>query len=687
MMKLLQRWGRRAAAMVLVSALGPSALAQTPITVVEYYNSVIASYFITGKANEQAALDTLPDFKRTGATFAASSATGTIPAGAQPICRHDVKLVPTFFSSHFYGLPSECATLQTVQLPNFIYEGLDFAVKIPNAAGVCPLDAPVVVRRAFRPETPVNAANHRYTTSLATYNAMISLGWNGEGPVYCVTSATDETPLPDLSADSGKRNLCEAPRGGINPRTGQAYPDVQGTRTDEKDWIRYWVDRSYLWYRELPNASTTASESVADYFKKLKAPTLAFSGGAKDRFSFSTSTANIDNTNAGITFGYGVKWAAIQSTPPREWIAGVVDQGSPAALAGVVRGDKIVSIDGVNFVSGSNANAINRGLFPPVVGESHSFVLQPANGAAQKTVSLTSASLPLISVPVSGTLNTPTGKVGYIAFTTFNSFTAEKAIADAIAGLAAEGISDLVLDLRYNSGGYLYISSQLAHMVAGASRTAGKVFERTLTNDKKPFGADGVFPFYTAGSGFAGGVTAGQLLPTLNLNRVFVLATGGSCSASEAFINALRGIDIPVIVIGEATCGKPYGFSGEDNCGTTYYPIQFTGVNAKGEGDYINGFAPTCIVPDDFTKSIGDPTEKQLAAALSYRTNGVCTGGTAVSAKKTARSDDASDGASAVGAEQRALEQMKLMTPRDVPSNAGDAVKPRAPKYLGETRN
>lgn len=682
-MKSLLRGWQRAAMLILSCVIGAHAFAQTPVTVVEYYNSVIASYFLTGRANEQAGLDTFADFKRTGVTFSATSAQGTIPLGALPICRYDVKLVPTFYSTHFYGLPTECAALQSSQLPNFNFEDFDFALKIPNAAGQCPLDAPVVVRRLFRPQTPVNTANHRYATSLTTYNAMIARGWNGEGPVYCVTSATDETPPFDFSADSAKKDLCEAPRAGINPRTGQAYPDQPGTRADEKDWIRYWVDQSYLWYPELPAATTVPTETVPDYFKKLKTSTQAFSGGAKDRFSFSTSTQNVDNTNAGITFGYGIDWAAIRSGPPREWIAAVVDPGSPAALAGVVRGDKIVSIDGVNFVTGSNVNAINRGLFPPVVGESHSFVLQPANGAAQKTVVLRSASLPLISVPVSGVLNTPTGKVGYIAYTTFNSFTAEKAIADAIAGLASEGISDLVLDLRYNGGGYIYISSKLAYMVAGAARTSGRVFESTLTSDKKPFGADSVYPFYTAGSGFAGGVAAGQPLPTLNLNRVFVLTTGGACSASEGFINSLRGIDVPVIVIGETTCGKPYGFSGRDNCGTTYYPIQFTGVNEKGEGDYINGFAPTCTVPDDLTKALGDPSERQLAVALSYRANGVCPAGTALSSRKAASDKSAFDDASAVGVAQRALTQMKLMTPSYTRRNAGGAVTPRLPKNLG----
>jgi carboxyl-terminal processing protease len=669
----------------LWSALASIASAQSPVNVVEYFNVRANSFFLTGRASEQAALDGVADFRRTGTTFTARAATGA-GAGYQPVCRYRIQVTASL-SSHFYGLPADCQIVANAIrdgiVTNFVDEGLDFAVE-PAASGVCPATSAAPIRRSLRSGSPVDAPNHRYTASSTDYQDMLVQGWRGENVVFCAASATPATPRQSFAAGEFKKNFCEQPRTGISPRTGLAYPDIQGARTDEKDWIRYWVDQSYLWYREVPNATTNASETVQGYFGKLKTPANAASGGLKDRFSFSTTTASVDNTNAGLIFGYGIDWSAIRSAAPREWIAAVVDVGSPAALAGVTRGDKIISIDGVNFISSNDVSTINRGLFPPAVGESHTFVLQPADGSAQKSVVLTSASLPLISVPVSGVLNTPTGKVGYIAFTTFNSFTAEKAIADAIAGLAGQGISDLVLDLRYNGGGYIYISSQLGYMVAGATKTNGKVFESTLTNDKKPFGADDAYPFYTDGSGFAGGVAAGQALPTLNLNRVFVLTTNGSCSASESFINALRGIDVPVILIGNTTCGKPYGFSGRDNCGTTYYPIQFTGVNQKGEGDFVNGFAATCTVPDDFTRSLGDPNERQLAAALTYRATGACPAGTVASEQKAALSKDTSDSSDTVGIAQRNLSQMKLLVPSEVPRGAGEAVVPRKPQTLGE---
>jgi carboxyl-terminal processing protease len=128
----------------------------------------------------------------------------------------------------------------------------------------------------------------------------------------------------------------------------------------------------------------------------------------------------------------------------------------------------------------------------------------------------------------------------------------------------------------------------------------------------------------------------GQRLPTLNLNRVFIIAGEGTASASEALINGLRGVGVEVILIGETTRGKPYGFYPSENCGTTYFTVQFKGVNARGFGDYSDGFTPVasagsqgaevtgCRVADDLTHMLGDRREARISAALSYIENGSC---------------------------------------------------------------
>ena len=112
-----------------------------------------------------------------------------------------------------------------------------------------------------------------------------------------------------------------------------------------------------------------------------------------------------------------------------------------------------------------------------------------------------------------------------------------------------------------------------------------------------------------------------------------MLAQHGTCSASEALINGLRGVDVEVVLIGGTTCGKPYGFTAKDNCGYSYFPIEFVGVNNKGFGDYADGFVPAgsgatgvkgCQVADDLDRPLGDTGEGMLAAAMQYRLDGTC---------------------------------------------------------------
>jgi hypothetical protein len=176
-------------------------------------------------------------------------------------------------------------------------------------------------------------------------------------------------------------------------------------------------------------------------------------------------------------------------------------------------------------------------------------------------------------------------------------------------------------------------------MISG-SATTGKTFEQLQFNSKhtttNPVTGDPLTPvdFHTTAQGFT--VTRGAALPTLNLNRVFVLTGPDTCSASESIINSLRGADVDVIQIGSTTCGKPYGFYPAENCGTTYFSIQFRGINNKGFGDYADGFRPAnslsavgvsvpgCSIADDFTHALGDSQEGRLAEAIDYMTNGSC---------------------------------------------------------------
>jgi hypothetical protein len=248
---------------------------------------------------------------------------------------------------------------------------------------------------------------------------------------------------------------------------------------------------------------------------------------------------------------------------------------------------------------------------------------------------MTSADVTTVPVQKVGLL--PGTTVGYMLFNSHNAV-AETELPDAISQLKTAGATDLVLDVRYNGGGYLDVAAELAYMVSKPSVTAGKTFELTRFNDKHPHqdpvtGADlAPTPFESSTRG-VGPNPSGVPLPHLDLDRVYILVGRGTCSASEAIINGLLGVGVNVVLVGNTTCGKPYGFYPQDNCGTTYFTIQFQGVNDKGFGDYADGFIPGgggqagppgCDVLDDFTHELGDPAEGRLAAALAYRANGAC---------------------------------------------------------------
>jgi carboxyl-terminal processing protease len=389
--------------------------------------------------------------------------------------------------------------------------------------------------------------------------------------------------------------------------------------------VRGWIDETYLWYAEVPTTLKAGDYATpVDWFNVLKTTATTPSGRAKDRFHFTYDTEVYRQLNqGGVSAGYGIETAAVRSSPPRDIRIALVEPGSPAATAGLQRGAKIVTIDGIDVVNATgtaNVNAINGALSPQAVGESHSFTFD-TNGT-QSTVQL--AARTITSTPVQNvrSISTATGKVGYLLFNDHIS-TSEPLLIAAVNKFKADDIQDLVLDMRYNGGGQLLIASRLAYMISSPDATSGKAFERLVFNDKNPFrqtAAQTLTPFTATGR-------SGQALPTLGLSRVTVLTGPDTCSASESVINSLRGVGVTVNLVGGTTCGKPYGFYPQDNCGTTYFAIQFKGANQQGYGDYSDGFAPSCTVSDDFGHPLGDEAEARLAAALTLRSTGACPAG------------------------------------------------------------
>ena len=489
-------------------------------------------------------------------------------------------------------------------------------------------------------------------------------GGGGGGSSSSVSLVTPPSTTP--VATSAPEH-CAAPRasGTINPDTNKPYGDVQGTLFDEMAWIAAYVNQSYLWYSEVPvvssapytigatvpyinpsdNSHTTktlaTNYDVDDaYFNSQRTSAFTASGKPKDQFHFTYKTTDWQAlSSAGNQGGFGFDVTLLAASPPRKAVIAYTSPNTVAAQNNLGRGAQFLTVNGVDVVNGSDVATLNEGLFSPVAGKSYTFSVLDQGSTTPRTVTMTAGTVTLTPVQNVATLPAPNSNVGYILFNDHIA-TAESELIAAVNQLKAAnngaGITDLVLDIRYNGGGYLSIASELAFMIAGSANTTGKIFEQDTYNDKNPFSlttAQTIVPFMSTTQGLS--TTSGQPLPQLGLSKVYVLTGSGTCSASEAVMNGLIGAGVKVVQIGSTTCGKPYGFYPQDNCSTTYFTIQFKGVNNVGFGDYADGFIPAgtgtaannlpgCAVADDFTKQLGDPTEAQLAAALQYRANGTC---------------------------------------------------------------
>lgn len=408
------------------------------------------------------------------------------------------------------------------------------------------------------------------------------------------------------------------------------------TDTRQKSWVRANLNEDYLFYREAPLSAiepTTFTGSVIALFDAYT------TGGVpqKDRFSFALTQAEADAAfQAGTSTGIGATFVRDPAT--RKIRIAFVDPNSPAFTAGLRRGMQLESVNNTTLAVFNNQPELNQAQFdalfaspegtPVTVG----FTTPPSTTiTAFALTTATFGETPVLTAKVLDGIAAP-GKVGYLAHTSFVTPIAETQLADAFKTFAAAGVTDLVVDLRYNGGGYIFIASQLAYMVAGNARSANKTFEAFVFNDKRS-AENQSEPFRTTITNFLNPTNPrqGEALSPLNLSRVFVLATGNTCSASEAFVSALRGVDVEVVMVGSTTCGKPYGFSQENNCALSYFPLEFEGRNHKGQVVPVTGLTPTasCTTTDDLDHELGDPSERMLSSSISYMVNGACAATTA----------------------------------------------------------
>ncbi|UMM04415.1 S41 family peptidase [Vibrio campbellii] len=491
---------------------------------------------------------------------------------------------------------------------------------------------------------------YRNLALVATLPIVLLQGCGGGGGSSDTPTSTTPTDIvtwkfQDFSVPASSfANKCSIARTGIDPYTGKRYPDEAGSTLHEKMFLRAFSNDTYLWYDEIPDNNPSNYPSVLAYFNSLVTPYKTASGQNKDRFHFTRSYDDyMKSQQAGLVAGFGFNWKFVQSTEPREVIISYTEDNSPASSNGVTRGDKLLKIndiDVVNTSSRAEIDFINKTLFSPELGKDFTFTFETVDGAP-KIVTLTSADVATSPVRNVKIIDNDGTKVGYMQYNAFE-VTAQQPLINAFNQLSAANVDEIIMDLRYNGGGLVWQSAQVGYMLAGTHSTS--TFAELIYNDKIMNSGEvenNVYHFVDTEIDWGKGILTDNALPTLSAKRVYVLTTDNTASSSELLINGLRGIDVEVVQIGTTTTGKPYGFSPQQNCGNMYYTIQFKSSNAKGFGDFSDGFTPTakslvssnigiddkvegCVVADDLTKPLGNSSEGMLSAALNYMTAGTC---------------------------------------------------------------
>lgn len=432
----------------------------------------------------------------------------------------------------------------------------------------------------------------------------VSQGLNFNDAASGITQSMAIAAAVDVTGTTAANKMMPSQDFAFNLQAAPSYAALSGICVPavEKTWLRAHLDEQYLWYRDVVETTSTAYSTPSAYFDSLLVK-------AKDKFSFTSPQAEIDAYfGSGKSFSYGYSLLR-QGTRLRVLF---VEPGSPAALAGLKRGETLAQVDGTSLAQ--VANEVQFAALYPSKAETHSFEVLDVQLKA-RTIAMTAATVTKSPVLDSQILTDNGRKFGYMVFNDHIA-TAEAPLIAAMQKFSEAAVDDVILDVRYNGGGYLYIANEVASMIAG-NRGNDKVFEKLLYNDKNTSS-----PAVTTAYFYQYSTTAVRL-PSLNLPRVFVLTGSRTCSASESIINGLSPF-LQVILVGENTCGKPYGFRQRNNCKTAYFAIQFSGVNALGVGDYVNGFAPQCKVADDLDHALGNIAESRLSAALHYAKNGAC---------------------------------------------------------------
>jgi C-terminal peptidase prc len=377
----------------------------------------------------------------------------------------------------------------------------------------------------------------------------------------------------------------------------RAAAQTSCTTAGQNLYVRDVMSDIYFWYREMPVLDPVKFNSPEEYLDAVRYL-------PRDRtFSYITSRAANDaffSESQFIGFGFSMAYPAADEVRISD-----VFPDSPASEANLSRGDRIVEVNGQSVAALLESGGLGDVFGPSEVGVEGQLVVRRGGATYQARMTKRLVTIPTVSM--TKVYETNGRRVGYVSFKNFVQPSFD-ALDVAFADLRGRQVNELVLDLRYNGGGLVSVAQHLASLIGG-SRTNGLVFAEYFHNDRNAF-RNRVLRFE---------------LPTnaLTLDRLVVITTHASASASELVINALRPF-MPVQVIGDRTYGKPVGQYGIPFCDKVLGPVSFTVRNANGEGDYFDGISPTCTAPDDLDSQLGDVKEGSLREALALIATGRC---------------------------------------------------------------
>ncbi len=368
------------------------------------------------------------------------------------------------------------------------------------------------------------------------------------------------------------------------------------SNTGQKQFVLDVMRDWYLWNDLLP-----ANVDISAYASPEELLAFLITVQPLDNFSFiNTLEADTQFFDEGKYEGYGFS-SNFVAVDDLRLTRVFVD--SPANAAGLARGQRILELNGRTIAAIEAAEGVGAVFDTSPLA----FTMREPSGN-EFTVSIAVAIVTIDPLPQSRIIPVAgTPGVGYIEFAQFIN-TADPKLDEVFGQFRAAGVTDLILDLRFNGGG-LVSTAELLGDYLGGSVAENLIFSSTLFNADRATNNDREFFELRTNS--------------ISLSRLVVIASQGTASASELVTNSMEP-HVEVTIVGDRTFGKPVGQIGVEFCSKVLRPTAFQTVNADEFGDYFGGLPADCIVADNLEIAVGADNDPNLEAALNYLGVGAC---------------------------------------------------------------